>query len=96
MNRDSKGKFRKGSEEEGDFLTNKMNLFDKPPSVRLILILFLLFWLLSTFLPTQTEMTLTFKNYVCGNKTTSLDGTSREANILGVNSAASTKKFKDG
>lgn len=96
MNRDSKGKFRKVSEEEGDFLTDKMNIFDKPPSVKLILIIFLIFWLFSSFMPTQTEMTITFKNYVCGNKTADSSGNPGELNTPGINPSASTKRPKDG
>lgn len=95
MNRDSKGKFRKSFGEEEDSLMNKMNLFDRPPSVKLIMVLFLIFWLVSNFLPTQTEMTLTFKNYVCGNKTTTLDRTPGEGNTPGIDPVTSSRRFKD-
>lgn len=78
MSRDTKGKFKKIEEDEADFLTDKLNLFDRPPSVKLLFFIFAFFWVVSIFLPGQRELMVSFKGYICNHPAASNSTTTPE------------------
>lgn len=60
--RDSKGRFKKNDDDVDE---TEMNLLERPPTIKAIMIIIFLFWILSLFAPKSTEVKKTMKGYMC-------------------------------
>lgn len=69
MNRDTKGKFKREVGVNYEFNLPDINLLDRPPTVKLILLIFLFFWILTALLPVP-DIKDKVKDYLCSYEQT--------------------------
>ena len=66
MNRDSKGRFKRTDQDlEDSFFMEKINPFDRPPTVKMFILTVLVIWVISLFIPSQETILVHIKHKVC-------------------------------